>query len=254
MKLNASLVGVASTLLCVVATAKLQASEIKPGGIAVIPMPVVVDDGSTPTVRYGRRKVLLLRESARWLAVVGITRTTVPGEYIVTAGTGKSDAREFRFRVRPGDASTAMPDEDPAFAAHHQFDESRYARLPLKRPVFGEVRKPFAMNFPAEEITTENAGSIVSPGNGVIHAINAAGPTGESVTINHGQGVYSVLSPIYQLRVKINEEVVQSQILGVAGTITTGAIAGIRWQVTLNGALVNPDLLTRWPTVKAQKQ
>ncbi len=222
-----------------------------PGGIAVLPITVVVDDGTTPLVRFGRQKVLLLRETSRWLAVVGISRSIVPGDYIVTSGVGKADAVNYRFRVRPNPDTAQQPNVDPQYVSLLGYDESRFARLPLKTPGFGEIRKHFSVNFPAMEIETKDAASIVSPGDGVIHSVTPSGPVGDQVIINHGQGVYSVLSPVYDLRARVDEEVVQSQILGVTGAMTAGAVSGVRWKLVLNSTLIDPASLLYWPTPPA---
>lgn len=222
-----------------------------PGGIAVIPVSIVIDDGTTPLIRFGRQPVLLLRESTRWLAVIGIARTTIPGDYIVTSGLGKSDAINYRIRVRPNLDTAVLPNSDPEFIAKLAYDDTRFARLPLKQPGFGKIRNSFSLNFPAMEIETENAGSLISPGDGVIHSVTASGPVGDQVIINHGQGVYSVLSPVYDLRAKVGQDVDQSQILGTTGAMTAGAVSGVRWQLVLNRTLVDPVLLTRWPSPPA---
>lgn len=239
--------GLATLVVMIVSTTVIADSRL-PGGIAVIPVSIAIDDGTTPLIRFGRRPVLVLRESTRWLAVVGIARTTVPGEYIISVSDSHSKPTAHNFRVNPDESATVSAHPDPDYTDELSFDDSRQARLPLQQPTVGEVRRPFALDFPATEIESTNATSVVSPSDGVIHSVSASGPTGDRVIINHGQGLYSVLSPVYDLRARKDEAIVQSQILGTTGAMTAGAVSGVRWQVVLNGTLVNPELLKFWPT------
>ena len=224
-----------------------QLPGVRPGGIVALAIERQPEAHEPPLIRFGRRRVLTLREIDRWVALVGIARDTVPGDYIISVRSDDRRDLDVRFRVEPGEDIGVIANDDPASIRSFKFNADLAPNLPLIEPTFGQIRKPFSLNFSAHEIETKDGETVVSPGDGIVHSITPAGPTGDRVVIDHGHGAFSILSPVYELRAKEQESVVKSQIIGVTGAMTAAAVSGLRWQLSLNNSLVDPQELLFWP-------
>src|ERR1700694_3642438 len=79
-----------------------QASAV-PGGVALLPLAVRADDGAvTPAVRYQDQRVMVLKQSDHWLAVVGIPLSAEPGGAAVAVRRAGSSAEEvLGFQISP---------------------------------------------------------------------------------------------------------------------------------------------------------
>jgi murein DD-endopeptidase MepM/ murein hydrolase activator NlpD len=105
------------------------------------------------------------------------------------------------------------------------------------RSVFnGQERSPHSgADFPAPAGTP-----VTAPGAGVVALAAPLYFTGNTVVIDHGMGVVSVLAHLSAMSVSTGDGVKAGQLVGRVGA--TGRVTGahLHWSVRLNGARVDP--------------
>lgn len=111
----------------------------------------------------------------------------------------------------------------------------------LKRFFNGQARKPHS----GIDIAAPEGTDIVAPAGGTIVLTGNFFFNGNSVFIDHGQGLISMMCHMSRVDVKEGDTVKQGDLLGAVGK--TGRATGphLHWTVSLNNARVNPKLLLR---------
>ena len=109
----------------------------------------------------------------------------------------------------------------------------------LKRFFNGQARKPHS----GIDIAAPEGAPIMSPADGTIALTGDFFFNGNSVFIDHGQGLISMMCHLSRIDVKEGDVVKQGDLLGAVGK--TGRATGphLHWTVSLNNARVNPKLL-----------
>ncbi len=243
-----------------------------PGGIAII------DLGAGPeppgAVFFGEYRAPIVRAADGWKAVVGIPLATEPGRQTVKLVTPQADDkdREIAFTVAPKKYATQNLTVEPRKADPLPEDLKRIdaesARteralgtytaslsptwrwtVPVpgersdsygKRRVFnGLPRKPHSgMDIAAPTgtpIRTPAAGRVVETGDFFFN--------GNTVFVDHGQGVLTMYCHLSRIDVKTGDEVKEGEVLGLVGA--TGRVTGphLHWGVSVNRAMVDPALM-----------
>ena len=129
----------------------------------------------------------------------------------------------------------------------------RYWRPPFQAPVGARASSPFGVRsvFNGQPRSRHNGVDFASPAGDPVHEPGAgrvvlAEPlyfTGNTVIIDHGQGLYSLLAHLERMVVKSDDVVARNDIVGYVGA--TGRATGphLHWTVRLQGARVDPLLL-----------
>ncbi len=229
------------------------------------------------------------REGRTWTGIVGIDLEAVAGAYNVrvqlTDKQGrlqvcdhplKIRSKEFptrnltvdeKFVTPPQDALGRIEEEGKRVAAiFAEVDEQRYWRGAFSAPVpgpsissfgkrnimNGKPRSPHSgADFEAEEgtpVSAPNAGKVV--------LVDDLYYSGNTVIIDHGQGLYSYFAHLSRFSVKPGDRVSRGDVVGRVGA--TGRVTGshLHWSVRLVGTRVDPLSLIaalRTPTAKAGK-
>ncbi|MEL7451205.1 MAG: peptidoglycan DD-metalloendopeptidase family protein [Pseudomonadota bacterium] len=246
----------------------LPAHSPVPGGVAVIELP----GGAGREAWFGERRVMVSCEDDVCHAVIGIPLSAVPG----TASVQVRDASGSRFnlsfeigekayaeqrltitnkrKVDPNaqdlerigaeraslDAAlerfTATPEVTTRFAA--PVDGRRSSSFGLRRFFNDKPRRPHSgMDIAAPTgtpIAVPTAGEVVLTGDFFFN--------GNTVVIDHGQGLVTVYCHLSRIDVKESEHVTTGQVLGAVGA--TGRVTGphLHWGVSLNDTMVDPAL------------
>lgn len=92
------------------------------------------------------------------------------------------------------------------------------------------------------DIAANTGAPIVAAANGIVSAVADRVLTGNTVYINHGEGLFTIYCHMSKVDVKAGQSVKQGQLIGEVGA--TGRVTGahLHWEVVLNGAKVNPML------------
>lgn len=246
--------------------------SLQPGELVVLSI-VLSEPADLIRVRIFDRDVVAYPAGDRaWRVLVGIDLDVKPGTYPMTvdAATGVHGAqatydlrirpRVFRTRrltvnealVTPPPSERARVDVEAALLARI-WDEPSHERLwtdPFARPVPHRANSAFGTRsiFNGKPRDAHGGADFPSPEGTPIHAPNAGRVaiardlyfSGNTVIVDHGLGLLSMLAHMSVIDVREGDRVTAGQILGRVGA--TGRVTGphLHWAVRANGARVDP--------------
>ena len=222
---------------------------------------------------FGRDLATFRLGPITWQTLVGIDIDTEPGMYTVSfqamspsgdQSTAVVDlavsAREFGRRVLTVDPAFVTPPEaviaritSEARQLEELWMQSEPRRLwsaGFVRPVPGRVNGAFGSRsvFNGQPRQPHGGADFLSPTGTPIHAPNSGRVllardlyfTGNTVVIDHGLGVFSLLAHLSVVGVREGDMVTRGDIIGRVGA--TGRVTGphLHWAVRMNGARVDP--------------
>ena len=238
-----------------------------PGGIAVID--VAPSDAPRPIVEYEERRVLVIRDGDRWIAAVGIPLDTAVGDASIRVNTARDvpfTVREHAYEeqrltvknqsyVTPGEEQLArigaerkiidgaltnwrdQEDVDVALAA--PVDGRRSSSFGLRRFFNDQPRSPHK----GMDIAAATGTPIAAPAGGVVTATGDYFFNGNTVIIDHGQGLVTMYCHLSDIGVEEGQSVARDEVIGAVGA--TGRVTGphLHFGTYLNGTAVDPALL-----------
>lgn len=275
--LNRHLAGVVLLLVSLQAVAFPQESRV-PGGIALIP----IDAPQRPHVTFNQKAVLVHPQSGHWLAVVGIPLNASAGQQQITVRVGDR-SWNTAFEVQPKDYPeqritiknkrmvnpntmdmTRINRErkhlNQVLATHSRQD----AKLDFLLPVEGRLSSPFGLRrffndqprnpHSGLDIAAVRGTPIQAPADGVVLDSGNYFFNGNTVLIDHGQGLISGYFHMHEIHVTSGQPVATGDILGTVGD--TGRVTGphLHWNVYLNGTKIDPALFVQSQLLQSQQQ
>lgn len=237
-----------------------------PGGVAVVQLG---DGAKAPAVRYQDKPVLVVQEEGkRWIAIVGIPLKSQPGPHQVTTNDGRTLSftvgnkhyREQHIKlkntrqVNPLAEDMARINRELAeqTLAYQTFSPTQPSNLLFDKPVQGPLSSPFGLRrfFNGEERNPHSgldfavgAGTpIKSPAAGKVILIGNYFFNGNTVFVDHGQGLISMFCHMSKIDVKLGQSLPRGGIVGRVGS--TGRATGphMHWNVSLNDTRVDPAI------------
>lgn len=248
-----------------------------PGGVAMFDIEKLSDD--LPDVKYGLAEPAILDQVTYWTIIIGIGLDTLPGEYVAYIKHGGKNVSGLHkkiivrqhnppyFQAKPKQVS-----EFESLKVDHKslssidFNNTQQPNFPLQRPLSGEWSDYFGHNISlnlkkglitpnAVSLTTTQLASIVSPQNAIVTKIETIDGDLNRVFLDHGRGVYSIISGITDLTVEVSNGIVAGAVIGKlpSNNRTNRKDSVIKanrlvWQTVMNGEFVNPLLLTNLTT------
>jgi len=243
-----------------------------PGGIAVIKLSGNGDIRRPPVVHYRGKRVMVLPDGAKWRAVVGIPLSVKPGRESLTVKTAKGASRTIHFRVKPteyetqritiknrhlvsptqADLKRIRREHREIHAALAAWNFSPVIEVHFQLPIRGVLTSSFGLRriFNGKPRHPHSGLDIAAPKGTPIHA-PAKGTVidtghyffdGNTVFLDHGQGLVTMYCHMSRIDVKPGDHVRQGQVIGRVGQ--TGRATGphLHWGVSLNDARVDPGL------------
>jgi murein DD-endopeptidase MepM/ murein hydrolase activator NlpD len=249
-----------------------EARSFRPGELAALTISVPEDTGRVRVAAFQKEFAAFKVAPSTWRALVGIDLETRPGSYpvVVEALPGPATsrvtcqlvitARQFpvrRLKVDPAfvnpPASAIAQIRDDQASLERVFSHSAPDRLwsaPFIRPVpestagnFGSrsvfngvARNPHSgTDFPSPQGTP-----IKTPNRGRVVLARELYFSGNTVIIDHGLGMFSLLAHLSVISVHENQELAEGELVGKVGA--TGRVTGphLHWAIRVGDARVDP--------------
>jgi len=211
-------------------------------------------------------------DATRWQALLGIDIDTKPGSYMVSfeaTSAGQSITAATELSVMPGQFGKRVLRVDDAFVNPPQPAIARIMREAAEleqlwthsepqrlwsdgflRPVPGRANGAFGSRSIFNGVARQPHGGadFLSPAGTPIHAPNSGRVvlardlyfTGNTVVIDHGLGVFSLLAHLSVVDVHQGEVVTRGQTVGQVGATVRVTGPHLHWAVRMNGARVDP--------------
>ncbi|GHV07345.1 peptidase [Campylobacterota bacterium] len=241
-----------------------------PGGVAIVPLGEF--GKSAPIAHLGGARVRVERLDGEWTAIVGVAIDTKEGStQTIVYETADGKRMEAKFAVGKKSYPTQKLKVDDRFVelnastlerAQSEQQEMRSAlavfgdrhsqlrmRLPLVAPISGyfgsrrvfngKPKRPHSgMDLAAPKGTT-----IAAPQDGSVALAKNLYFCGNSVLIDHGEGLFTLFCHMDTIAVSKGSEVLAGDELGSVGSTGRVTAAHLHWSVGLNGAWIDPLLL-----------
>lgn len=237
-----------------------------PGGVAIVPLDPVTD--TPPRVRFNGERIMVVRQNDRWHAIVGLPLTLATGEHRLTLDRSETMA----FTVQPKEYAaqhltlTNKRMVDPTASdlkriereqkilqrAFQTWSETLAPPLRFDLPTRGQLSSPFGLrrffnNQPRQphsglDIAAPAGAPILAPAPGTVIETGNYFFNGNTVFLDHGQGLVTMYNHLSRISVAKGKRVVRGEKIGEIGM--TGRVTGphLHWTVSLNNARVDPTL------------
>lgn len=240
-----------------------------PGGI--VKMTLGPANQAKPEVKYQDKRVLVARHKGQWQALVGVPLSAEPGVqriYVTRDDATHSVLFEIDDKAYPTqhitlqndnqvtpdkqsleriqretqlirEVLTAFSESDPSMNFIWPVDGEVSGLFGRQRVFNGEPRKPHS----GIDIAARAGTPIVAPADGVISNTGDYFFNGNSVFIDHGQGVITMYCHLQDIDVQENQQVLQGERIGTVGA--TGRVTGphLHLGISFNDAMVEPLLV-----------
>lgn len=259
-----------ASLLSTSHAARLPDAAAVPGGVALITLPA---SGNTSSVTLNGKPVMVVEDGDSQIAVVGLSLSARPGEHTLEIrDTDRGTLRKQAFRVTDKQYETQhITIKNKRKVNPEKRDMQRISKeqqlirkalanhaartpdsLRFQLPVNGPVSSPFGLRrYFNEQPRKPHSGLDLAAPEGTPIRAPAAGHisdtgdyffNGNTVFIDHGQGLVTMYCHMSRIDVKPGQKVVVGEIIGAVGK--TGRVTGphLHWGVSLNDARVDPML------------
>jgi len=240
-----------------------------PGGLGIVRIP----GDAPPSVSVDNQPALILRVDNEWIAVIGIPlEQMAPGTLTATIIVPGQDSRQVEIAVQPNDyeeqrltvnrkyvdpnaeeLARIFAERDIIDAALNNWRAATLTELALQPPVAGRRSSSFGLRrfFNDEprsphkgmDIAASSGTRINAPMSGVVTATGEYFFNGNTVIIDHGQGLISLYCHLSEIDVQQGAAIAAGAPLGKVGA--TGRVTGahLHFATYLNGTAVDPALL-----------
>jgi hypothetical protein len=269
---NRALVALAFFLAAAARGLELPRESAVPGGVKLLRLEAAGD--IAPRVEADGHRALVVRDGDAWIAVVGIPLSTPVGDMQVEV-YGPSGVHPVEFtvtdkryvtqslKVAPGQVNLSAKDLARANREHAVLDRAlehlsaaappeilrwsqpvpgvRSSSFGMRRVFNGEARNPHT----GMDIAAATGTPVLSPAEGTVLETGNYFFTGNTVLIDHGEGLMSLYCHLSAIDVQPGERVTAGTRLGAVGM--TGRATGphLHWALSLNRAWVDPELFLR---------
>lgn len=248
---------------------ELPENSVVPGGVVVLDLETTGD--ASPEVFYRDHRVMVLKQGDKWRALVGIPLSAEPGRNTVRIGTDPKLPQYQGFAVVTKEYATQKLKVAPAQVDLSKEDLERVARervridaaleawtptppttLKLLQPVAGPRSSSFGLRrvfndqprapHSGMDIAADVGIPVRAPADGRVIDTGDYFFNGNTIFIDHGQGLVTMYCHLSAIDVKPGQDVRSGDPIGKVGA--TGRVTGphLHFGVSLNRAFVDPAL------------
>lgn len=257
-------------LILLLSAMPVRAEYSYPGGIAQIE--VDKQSQELPEAKFGLSDGLILESKDAWRILIGLDLNILPGEYVVyfkhaVKGTSGEhlgiNVKQKNYDLVGADMvqSTTM-DQAVHLEVSKQtvfssidFSNSGAPSLPLALPLECNWDNKFGQQILARDNTKvlrNNAVScsingqenVVAPQNAIVSHIEIDENQIATMVLDHGRGLYSILTGLTDLSLELGNGVVKGAVIGRLAMNEQNQ-SKLIWQTILTGVAVDPSILTR---------
>lgn len=243
-----------------------------PGDVVRIDVTCSCDAAETSASVFGRL-VRLTRVGDRWQGLIGIDLDVKPGTYLIDvaitpvgsgaiASTQKLTVIDKEYPVRRLRVAPAFVDPPAGELARIEQDavalQSIFEAAANPRQWQGAFQPPVTdvpnSTFGARSIYNGQARSphsgtdfgakagtpVTAPASGVVALARPLYFTGNTVVLDHGLGLYSLLAHLQEIGVKEGDQLIRGHVVGLVGGTGRVTAPHLHWSVRLNNARVDP--------------
>jgi murein DD-endopeptidase MepM/ murein hydrolase activator NlpD len=248
---------------------ELPKERLAPGGVAVVDLGV---GEVKPVVLYAGNPVSVVKDQARWFAILGISLSqTVGSELILNIDDGIKESlnltipigsfpygeQHLKVAKKHVDLSSESLERNSRESAHiaklkKTFSERNINTFRLKMPCNGKVSSSFGFRrfFNGQprsphrgmDIAAPSGEPVISAGDGIVIDVGDYFFSGKMVTVDHGQGFLTLYAHLKAIDVTVGQAVRAGDVIGLVGA--TGRVTGphLHFGVILGGESVDPAL------------
>ncbi|MCW8987057.1 MAG: peptidoglycan DD-metalloendopeptidase family protein, partial [Gammaproteobacteria bacterium] len=242
-----------------------------PGGIAVVDLNSDFDKQSR--AYFEKRRILTRKINNQWQAMVGLPLNIKPGIHKISTTDSQGKKKHYQFSVSNKDYETRhitiknkrmvsptkkdierhYKEKPLIVAALKEWTENNNVQTNFITPVEGRFSSIFGLKriynnqkrirrHTGLDIAAPVGTTIKSPAIGQVIRTGSYFFTGNTVFIDHGQGLISMYSHLNETHVKAGQQLDQGQPIGTVGM--TGRVSGphLHWVISLNNTKVDPKL------------
>ncbi|MCW8919536.1 MAG: peptidoglycan DD-metalloendopeptidase family protein [Gammaproteobacteria bacterium] len=248
-----------------------------PGGIAIVNLGAAAQK---PEAHYKGKRVLVSQHQEEWLALVGLNLATKPGRHTLrTYIDGREGEQHFtvsdkqyeeqhitlknKRMVDPyaQDLERIRADQARSRVAFASWDGAREAELGFATPVTGRLsgtfgKRRFFNGQPRNphsglDIAAPTGTPILAPAAGIITESGDYFFNGNTLFIDHGEGLITMFCHMDSIAVKVGQRVARGETVGTVGM--TGRVTGphLHWTISLNNNRIDPGLFLSRETMAA---
>jgi murein DD-endopeptidase MepM/ murein hydrolase activator NlpD len=247
----------------------VQARSVQPGELVVLAITLPEARDAVRVRAFDRAVPVYAIDATNWRALVGIDLDRKPGAYRVAIDAGKGLTADETLVVLPKQFPTRRLTVDENFVNPPASVEARiagdaalltstWAHSAVKRlwtaPFVRPVPQPANSRFGTRSIyngqprTPHSGADFLSPAGTPVEAPNAGRVavardlyfTGNTVIIDHGQGLFSMLAHLSVISVHEGDRINPGDVVGNVGA--TGRVTGphLHWAIRVDDARVDP--------------
>jgi murein DD-endopeptidase MepM/ murein hydrolase activator NlpD len=276
MRVSGVSLALAAATSAFAAAAQLPQTSLVPGGVFIFPIQSL-DRQAAPVVTLDGQRAMVLRFEGRWIAVVGLPLSETPGRLTVVVRNGDAPETSIGFditdkhyvtqslKVAPSKVDLSKEDEERVSreiphikAIEATFTDAPPATLRLRQPIPGVRSSSYGLRrvFNNEPRNPHTGMDIAAPTGTPVKA-PAAGRVidtgdyffnGNTVFIDHGEGMITMYCHLSEIDVKVGDSVTTGQVIAKVGA--TGRVTGphLHFGVALNATFVDPALFLPPPS------
>lgn len=254
---------------------QLPKEERIPGGLAIIDLKIPTTMRK-PEVMYHNNHVLVSSRDNKWVALVGIDITQKPGKDVIVVKKAPHNEKinftvkkhtypESKITIARKDLVT-IPQKKMARFNHENLTvknslgfynpEIVLNNLTLVKPLQGRDTTRFGAKriinkIPKAphlglDIAAPKGSEVAAAATGIVSAVYKDFMIlGNSVVIDHGQGLHTMYSHLDTITVQEKQKVNANDIIGTVGTTGRSTGPHLHFTVSLNKSKINPELFLK---------